>query len=141
MLRLATVYAYNGHEDNHSFIGHLSVYKGGFADIETGLWNKNKWDYLYWWTAIQELSLILSTKIYDMFIIGLYHNLCNLISSCNLRKNRFLPVKKGRICSRQRKGSSIYLSLKYETIWGKKISMCKRKSTITYLLTTRMSIM
>ena len=110
MLRLATVYAYNGHEDNHSFIGHLSVYKGGFADIETGLWNKNKWDYLYWWTAIQELSLILSTKIYDMFIIGLYHNLCNLISSCNLRKNRFLPVKKGRICSRQRRVLlSIYL--------------------------------
>ena len=35
---------------------------------------------------------------------------CNLFSSCNLRKNRFLPVKKGRICSRQRRVLlSIYL--------------------------------
>ena len=32
MLRLVTVYACNDHEDNHSFIGHLSVFKGGFAD-------------------------------------------------------------------------------------------------------------
>ena len=39
-------------------------------------------------------------------IVSLY----NLFNSCNLRRNRFLPVKKGRICSRQRRVLlSIYL--------------------------------